>query len=138
MNDISQKWEKWFHTYVTLIAYILCNDQRIFLIFGTKVKKTIVFCSANLYCQILVTFWITWRQNFDNFFLGHTVQHYKTFIWTYCGLNWHLIHHILDPKYIMGYGATHESKVTHESIYNLLVITYRMNKYHCFLFNLQH
>ena len=27
MNDISRKWEKWFHTGVTLIAYNLCNDQ---------------------------------------------------------------------------------------------------------------
>ena len=27
MNDISQKWEKLFHTCVTFIAYILCNDQ---------------------------------------------------------------------------------------------------------------
>ena len=73
MNDISRKWEKWFHTYFTLIAYILYNDQWILLIFETKVKKTTTFCSTNGYCQILVTFWATWRQNFDNFFLGHTV-----------------------------------------------------------------
>ena len=65
--------QKWFHTCITLIAYIVCNNQWIFLIFVTKVKKTTTFCSRNGYCQILVTFWATWRQNFDNFFLGHTV-----------------------------------------------------------------
>ena len=27
VKDISQKWEKWFHTCVSLIAYILCSDQ---------------------------------------------------------------------------------------------------------------
>ena len=31
----------------------------------------------NGYCQILVTFWAIWRQNFDNFFLGHTVEYKK-------------------------------------------------------------
>ena len=80
MNDISRKWEKLFHTCVTLIAYISCNNQWNFMIFGTQVKKTIVFRSANGYCQILVTFWATWRQNFDNFFLGHTVL----YICIYC------------------------------------------------------
>ena len=75
MNDISLKWEKWFHTCVTRIAYIIYNDQWIFLIFGTQVKKTTAFCSTNGDCQIPVAFWGTWRQNFDNFFLGHTVVH---------------------------------------------------------------
>ena len=56
----------------------------------------------------------------------------KTSIWTYSGLKWHLIHHILDAKNIIEYGFTHES------IFNLLVITYKMNKHHCFLFGLQH
>ena len=74
VNDISQKWEKWFRTCVTLITYILRNDQWILLIFGTQVEKTTTFCSRNGYCQILVTFWAIWRQNFDNFFLGHTVE----------------------------------------------------------------
>ena len=73
MNDISRKWERWFHTCVTLIAYILCIDQWIFLIFETNFKKTTIFCSANGYCQILVSFGATLSQNFDNFFLGHTV-----------------------------------------------------------------
>ena len=27
VKDISQKWEKWFHTCVSLIAYISCSDQ---------------------------------------------------------------------------------------------------------------
>ena len=44
----------------------------------------------------------------------------------------------LGRKTEMGYGFTHESKVTHKSICNLLVITYRMNKYHFFLVGLQH
>ena len=33
VNDISRKWRKWFHTCVTLIAYIFCNGQWILLIF---------------------------------------------------------------------------------------------------------
>ena len=62
------------HTCVTLIAYNLCNDQWLLLIFGTQVKKTATVCSSNNYCQILLTFWAIWCQIFDNFFLGHTVQ----------------------------------------------------------------
>ena len=37
--------EKWSHTYVTLIAYILCRlmiNRFCLLIFGTQVKKTIL------------------------------------------------------------------------------------------------
>ena len=69
---IRVKWEK--STCVTLIAYILCNDQCILLIFGTKVKKTTAFCLTNGHCQTLLTSSAIWRQNFDNFILGHTVQ----------------------------------------------------------------
>ena len=57
VNDFLRKWENWFHTCVTLIAYILCNDQWILLIFGTQVKETATFCSLNGYCQILLTLW---------------------------------------------------------------------------------
>ena len=73
MNHISRKWEKWFHTCVTLITYILCNDQWILLILGTQVKETTTFCWTNGYCQILLTFWVIWRQYFGNFILEHTV-----------------------------------------------------------------
>ena len=73
MNDISWKWEKSFPTFVILIAYILCNDQWICLIFGTQAKKNTTFDPTDGYCQILVTFWAIWRQNFDNFILGDTV-----------------------------------------------------------------
>ena len=74
VNDILGKWEKWFHTYDTLIAYISCNDQEILLIFVTEVKKTTTLCSSNGYCQVLLSFWATLHQNFDNFILGHTVH----------------------------------------------------------------
>ena len=77
MNDFSRKWEKWFHACVPLIAYFLCNDQWIFQIFEIKVKETTKFCSTNGHCQILVAFWATWRQNFDNFLLGHTVDRFR-------------------------------------------------------------
>ena len=30
-------------------------------------------CSSNGYCQIVLTFWAIWRQNCNNFILGHTV-----------------------------------------------------------------
>ena len=59
MNDISRKWEKWFHTRarITLIACILCNDQLILLFFLTHVKETTnCFFSTNEYCEILRTF----------------------------------------------------------------------------------
>ena len=74
VNEISRKWEKWFHTCATSFAYNLCNDPWIFVIFGTQVKKTATFCSSNGYCRILSTFWAIWPQNFDNFILGHTVK----------------------------------------------------------------
>ena len=77
VNDNSRKWEKLFHSCVTLIAYISSNDQSISLILETKVKKTAAFCSTNGYCQIPVTFWATWRQNFDNFMSGtHSIYKY--------------------------------------------------------------
>ena len=56
----------------------------------------------------------------------------KPFTWTSCALEWQLIHHILDAKYIMGYGFIHES------ICHLLVFAYKMNKYHYLLFPLQY
>ena len=62
---------------VTVIAYILCNDQEIWLIFGTQVKKTTTFCSTYGYCQIFRSFWAKWRQNFDKFILGHTVERFS-------------------------------------------------------------
>ena len=53
----------------------LCNDRWILLIFDTQAKKSITFCATNGYCQILLTFWAIWRQNFDNFILGHTIEY---------------------------------------------------------------
>ena len=58
----------------------ICNDQWILLVFGTQVKKTTKFLSMNVYCQILLNFWETWRQNFDNCIMGHTVDKNKKFM----------------------------------------------------------
>ena len=59
---------------VTLIAYILCNDQWILLIFRIQVKKVTKFCLTNGYYQIILTLRVIWRENFHNFILGHTVD----------------------------------------------------------------
>ena len=91
VNDISRKWEKWFHRRVILIAYILCNDQWNLLIFGTQVKMTIIFCSTIKIVRFFIfTFWAIWCQNFDNFILGHTVDHQ----WYLQHIQWHLRLHL--------------------------------------------
>ena len=70
MNDISRKWEKWFHTCITLIAYNLCNDEWILLKFG----RLLHFVYQTGIVGFSLLFWAIWRQNFDNLFLGHTVS----------------------------------------------------------------
>ena len=62
-----RKWDQFYCACVTLIAYILCNDQWILPIFGTQVKKTNTFCSKTgivsfflLFEQYGVKILITW------------------------------------------------------------------------------